>query len=87
MIYFLGGGMCGAATKEATLESCYQRSKDPLGSSYPWPQELPEQYAEGYLSTDPKISSFANWTKFFIPYCDGALHQGYTKDPIKYKDA
>lgn len=22
-----------------------------------------------------------------VPYCDGALHQGYAKDPIRYKDA
>jgi len=22
-----------------------------------------------------------------VPYCDGALHQGHAKDPIKYKDA
>ena len=43
--------------------------------------------AQGYLSTDPKVSSFANWTKIFIPYCDGAFHQGYVKEPIKYKDA
>ena len=33
------------------------------------------------------MSAFANWTKFFLPYCDGALHQGYAAEPIKYKDA
>ena len=22
-----------------------------------------------------------------VPYCDGALHQGYAKNPIRYKDA
>ena len=40
----------------------------------------------GYLSTDPLISKFAKWTKIIILYCDGAMHQGLTKDPIKYKD-
>ena len=87
MIYFLGGGMCGSTSKEATLESCYKRSKDFLGSSKPWPAILPSDLAQGYLSTDPKVSPFANWTKIFLPYCDGSLHQGYTKDPIQYKDA
>ena len=32
LIYFLGGGMCGDTTLESTLESCYKRSKDFLGS-------------------------------------------------------
>lgn len=30
---------------------------------------------------------FYNWTKIFIKYCDGALHQGYSKAPVKYKDS
>jgi len=42
---------------------------------------------EGYLSTDPAVNRFANWTKFLFGYCDGSLHQGYTRTPIKYKDA
>lgn len=42
---------------------------------------------QGYLSLDPEISSFANWTKFIFGYCDGAFHQGISKDPVKYKDA
>ena len=29
----------------------------------------------------------ANWTKFILGYCDGSLHQGFSKDPIKYKEA
>ena len=87
LIFFLGGGACGGQTLEETLENCYQRSKDFLGSSTLWPSELPQNMSQGYLSTDPKVSSFANWTKIFIPYCDGAFHQGYVKEPIKYKDA
>jgi hypothetical protein len=40
----------------------------------------------GYLSTDPSKSKFASWTKVFIQYCDGALHQGVNEGSIKYKD-
>ena len=40
----------------------------------------------GYLSTDPSISKFASWTKLIIYYCDGAMHQGFTIEPIKYKE-
>ena len=48
---------------------------------------MPSQVTEGYLSTDPNESAFANWTKFFIPYCDGAIHQGFSIKPIHYKEA
>ena len=57
-----------------------------MGSERLWPDILPNELSEGYLSTDPKESSFANWTKIFIPYCDGSFHQGNTKNPVKYKD-
>ncbi len=40
----------------------------------------------GYLSTDPTLSKFANWTKVVIMYCDGSQHQGHNNDPISYKD-
>jgi hypothetical protein len=55
-----------------------------LGSSTLWPDTLQGQ---GYLSTDPNKNKFANWTKIIFGYCDGSLHQGYTKAPLKYKDA
>jgi len=29
---------------------------------------------------------YYNWTKVFINYCDGALHQGDNESPIQYKD-
>lgn len=87
MIFFLGGGICAQDTLEGTLESCYQRSKEYLGSSLLWPAELPSDLAQGYLSTDPSKNSFATWTKIFLPYCDGSLHQGYAEQPIQYKDS
>jgi hypothetical protein len=38
------------------------------------------------LSTDPeKNPTFANWTKVFLPYCDGMLHQGYKTASVSYK--
>ena len=67
------------------LEDCYKRSKNELGSSKVLPAET--FVSGGYLSTDPALSRFANWTKVIIPYCDGAQHQGYNIDPIAYKDA
>eukprot|EP00178_Gracilaria_changii_P003236 TRINITY_DN14740_c0_g2_i1.p1 TRINITY_DN14740_c0_g2~~TRINITY_DN14740_c0_g2_i1.p1 ORF type:complete len:169 (-),score=2.36 TRINITY_DN14740_c0_g2_i1:110-616(-) len=73
-------------TKLKTLESCYQRSKTYLGSNYLWTPLLAPQLAQGYLSVDPEDSAFANWTKIFIPYCDGSLHQGNAKEPVQYKD-
>lgn len=38
------------------------------------------------MSTDPSKNEFANWTKIIFGYCDGAMHQGSTKAPLKYKD-
>ena len=40
----------------------------------------------GLLSADPDENKFANYSKFVLGYCDGALHQGNSKDPVKYKD-
>ena len=34
-----------------------------------------------------RSQSLCNWTKFLFGYCDGSLRQGYTRTPIKYKDA
>jgi len=79
LLFFMGGGICSETTMDKSLESCYQRSKDFLGSSNPWPDYLPTDIPEltsGYLSADPNKNGFANWTKLFIPYCDGNLHHG-----------
>jgi len=84
LFYFQGGGVCGDQTLNKTVENCYQRSKTYQGSSIYWAQTLK---AEGILSTDPNKNIFANWTKVIMIYCDGAFHQGYTKAPLKYKDA
>jgi O-palmitoleoyl-L-serine hydrolase len=85
LIFFEGGGLCGAETLDKTLQSCYERTKNILGSSKYWPEEFPADAAQGYLSLDPNVNKFANWTKFIFGYCDGSLHQGFAADPIKYK--
>ena len=54
-----------------------------LGSSLP----LPETYDSsqfGILAVNSN-NKFAEWTKIILPYCDGALFQGYTKKPINHK--
>lgn len=83
MFYLEGGGVCGGNSLADTLENCYQRSKTSYGSSIYWP-EIKE--GEGILSTDSTKNIFANWTKVIMLYCDGAFHQGNTKEPFSYKD-
>jgi hypothetical protein len=74
--------MCSGLTLDQTIADCYARSKTQLGSSKGWPETVT---GDGYLSTNPATSDFANWTKIIIGYCDGSLHQGYRKEPISYK--
>lgn len=38
------------------------------------------------MNPDPKINpTFHNWTRVFVPYCDGSLHQGFKSNSIEYK--
>ena len=39
-----------------------------------------------FLSPDAEENPFASFTKFVFGYCDGSLHQGNSKDPVRYKD-
>ncbi len=39
---------------------------------------------EGLLS-DNYQNYFKDWSMYHLRYCDGTGHQGYAKDPIKYK--
>lgn len=84
LVFFYGGGWCGADTMANTIESCYQRSKTDLGSSKNRPATITT--AAGLGSGDDK-NFFKDWTKVFLTYCDGSGHQGYKKDPIEYKGA
>ncbi len=84
LLFFNGGGFCGSLTLSDTLETCYQRSKTDLGSSNPLPETFPG--AEGILALDSSDNLYQNWTKVFLNYCDGSLHQGDNEAPISYKD-
>lgn len=84
ILYFEGGGWCGAGDLAATTESCYQRSKTGLGSSKAYPETI--TFTEGMLSDNAK-NNFREATKVFLKYCDGAGHQGFKSAPLAYKDA
>lgn len=76
LIYFEGGGFCGGSSLSNTIEDCYQRSKTSLGSTrYFSPTRTFDKH--GLLSSNETENPvFHNWTKVYIIYCDGAVHQG-----------
>ena len=84
ILSFEGGGWCGSAqaSRDATLENCFQRSKGALGSSAPYPATISS--SEGILS-DNQHNPYRTWTIVHMKYCDGTGHQGYKKDPVEYK--
>lgn len=85
LIYFEGGGMCSGMTLEQTLSDCVQRSKTPLGSSKLY--ELTIDLADfTIMSNLERVNPlYYNWTKVFVPYCDGVLHQGTRASSIPYQ--
>lgn len=82
LVHFWGDGLCQGLTLDEALGDCYNRSLASEGSSKFAPEMV---RPEGLLSTDPSQSSFANWTKVIIGYCDGSLFQGYRQNPIAYR--
>lgn len=82
MIYFEGGGWCGAQDLPTTLESCYQRSSTDFGSSSKYPSSF--TFGQGILSNNLK-NYFHNFTKVYLKYCDGSGHQGTRSNPVIYK--
>jgi len=75
MIYFEGGGLCRGDGLADMIEYCYQRSFTHLGSSNNYSDSRSfDKWS--YLSSDIEANPFANWTRVFIPYCDGSVHQG-----------
>lgn len=86
LLFFEGGGLCGGSSLSETLEDCYQRAGTKLGSSSTY-EKIMNLDEYGILSDQPDTNSlFFNWTKVFIPYCDGSLHQGTRNRSISYKD-
>jgi O-palmitoleoyl-L-serine hydrolase len=60
-----GGGWCSSD------EDCLSRSHGSLGSSKGY--AAVKDLGSGYFSNDPDISPLMyNWTKIYLPYCDGA---------------
>lgn len=86
IVYFQGGGFCGAGSLSDTLESCYQRTRGELGSTKTL--ELSRSFDQsGILSTDSAMNpNFYDWTKVIVNYCDGAEYFGSRPEPIPYKD-
>ena len=66
-------GICMGTTREEVLESCYERSKTPYGSTN---LGIPELF-NGVLATN-KIENpvFSDWTKIFLVSCDGSMYTG-----------
>lgn len=85
LFHLVGGGACMGTDLASTLESCYKRSRGKFGSSNPWASTY-DAADGGILSPVLSDSSFANWTKIVIMYCDGSFHQGNNLNPITYKD-
>lgn len=86
LIFFQEGGMCSGKSLSDTLADCYERAGTDWGSSakYPSTKNLDKW---GILSELPDVNPlFANWTKVWVPYCDGSLHQGTRNRSISYKD-
>lgn len=87
VIYFEGGGVCTGANLSSTLDSCYKRSLTALGSSSQYPATR-SGAGQGILSGNATENPhFFDWTRIYIPYCDGAEHQGSRLQPISYKGA
>ena len=86
VLYFEGGGWCGATTLASTLESCYIRSQGDLGSSKNYPASY-NLAGSGLLSGEKANNpAFYDWTRVYFKYCDGSGHQGTRSNPVRYKD-
>lgn len=82
-----GGGWCSSD------EDCANRSKTNLGSSLTFPASIDLNVATapgtvyeqpwGQLVNDPVTNPMMwNWTKVFLPYCDGGSLIGNLNDPV-----
>jgi hypothetical protein len=59
-----GGGVCiSDAQCGATSPALFSATDDP-------------QPTTGYMSTDPTLNPFADWTQIFLPYCTQDIHIG-----------
>ena len=78
IVFFQGGAWCH------DVETCHQRSSTALGSSSCFRRYL---RLEGLLSNQAKYNpDYYNYTKVFVPYCDGASFTGDRKKPLRFKN-
>lgn len=84
MIHFMGGGWC------TSLDDCVGRSKTDLGSSKSFAKDKDsilgswDGGVHGLFSSDPSVNpQWANWTKVYVRYCDGASFGGSVAAPVK----
>ena len=74
LLYTQGGGWC------TSVESCYGRSLDVLGSSTKLPATLND--VGGVMSSDCTVSPLCNYNKVYAVYTDGASFSGMLQDPL-----
>jgi len=75
-----GGGWCGSD------EDCLSRSKGDLGSSKAYPKT--RVFNTGYFSSDPLINPLMhNFSKIYLPYCDGGSQTGDLTLPVNVKSS
>lgn len=67
---------CGNNSLSTSLDSCINAQNQ--FTSF-WSSKL--DINSGLLVDN----SYKAWGKVIVPYCDGALFQGYAKNPTKYK--
>jgi hypothetical protein len=85
VVYFEGGGWCGAGDLATTLESCYQRSRTDLGSSKAYPKSY-NLAGWGLLAGEANVNHlYYDWTRIYIKYCTGTGHQGTKSASVSYK--
>lgn len=67
---------CGNSSVSASLDNCISTLA-----------EL-NAFWEAKLNIDSGMlvdNQYKSWAKVIVPHCDGALYQGYSKNPTKYK--
>lgn len=68
-------GWCGSD------DDCLGRSKTALGSSKSYAPT--RRFTGGYFSSDPTQNPLMwNWTKAYLPYCDGGSQTGEREEPV-----
>ena len=77
VVYQQGGGWC------SSTEECLARANTTIGSTALLPHFSSTVMREvDYLSNDPAINPMWNYTRVYLPYCDGFSQTGDVESPI-----